>query len=156
MMLNFIKFVIRGVVGAIIDTSVLWILTTYFFNSYFTKYVLSPAISSEVGIVLTYIICYFWIWKQNVNNNKSDFLKRFLLYNLALLISIFLKIGFLDLINKLFNFHIIVCDILALCASGIFSFFASEKFIFVKRGKNNVKKNNGNYISRMSIYSGLK
>jgi len=135
MTLNFIKFVIRGVVGAIVDTSVLWILTTFFFHSYFTKYILSPAISFELGVAVTYIICYFWIWNNRVHNDKSDFLKRFLHYNLALLISMVLKIGFLALVNELFHFHIIICNILALCVSGIFSFFTSEKFVFVKRSK---------------------
>ena len=134
---NFIKFSIRGVVGAIVDTSVLWILTTFFFHSYFTKYVLSPAISYELGIAVTYIICYFWIWNHRVHNEKSDFLKLFLHYNFALLIFLVIKIGLLALINDLFHFHIVVCNVLALCISGIVSFFASEKFIFKKRILNN-------------------
>ena len=131
---NFIKFSIRGIVGAIVDTSVLWILTTLFFHSYFTKYVLSPAISYELGIAITYIICYFWIWNHRVHNNKSDFLKVFLKYNFALLLFLVIKLGLLTLIYELFHFHIIICNVLALCFSGIFSFFASEKFIFIKRG----------------------
>ena len=131
---NFIKFSIRGIVGAIVDTSVLWILTTLFFHSYFTKYLLSPAISYELGIAITYIICYFWIWNHRVHNNKSDFLKVFLKYNFALLLFLVIKLGLLTLIYELFHFHIIICNVLALCFSGIFSFFASEKFIFIKRG----------------------
>jgi len=132
---NFIKFSIRGVVGAVVDTSVLWILTTFFFHSYFTKYVLSPAISYELGIVVTYIICYFWIWNHRVHNKRSDFLKLFLQYNFVLLIFIVLKIGSLALIYELFHFHVVICNILALCFSGIFSFFVSEKYIFIKRDK---------------------
>ncbi len=135
MMRNFIKFSIRGVAGAVVDTSVLWVLTTYFFRSYFTKYILSPAISYELGIAVTYVICYFWIWNHRVHNEKSDFLKRFLHYNLTLLISLILKIGFLITINHFFHFYVVICNILALCFSGIFSFFASEKFVFVKRSK---------------------
>jgi putative flippase GtrA len=137
MLRNFTKFAIRGVVGAVVDTLVLWILTTFFFHSYFTKYVLSPAISYELGIAVTYIICYFWIWNHRVHNEKSDFLKLFLGYNFALLISLVVKIGLLSLINELFHFHIVICNVLALCFSGIFSFFASEKFIFKKRILNN-------------------
>jgi len=134
MLINFVKFVIRGVAGAIVDTFVLWILTTFFFHSYFTKYILSPVISFELGIAVTYIICYFWIWNHRVHNDKSDFLKLFLAYNFALLISLIVKIGLLNVINEIFHFHIVVCNVLALCFSGIFSFFASEKFIFKKRG----------------------
>jgi len=134
MLRNFIKFAIRGVVGAIVDTSVLWILTTLFFQSYFTEYILSPAISYEVGIVVTYIICYFWIWNHRVNNDKSDFLRLLLAYNAALIISLVVKIVVLAVINEIFHFHIVICNVLALCFSGSFSFFASEKYIFIKRG----------------------
>ncbi len=133
MLINFGKFVIRGVAGAIVDTSVLWILTTLFFHSYFTKYILSPVISYELGIAVTYIICYFWIWNHRVHNDKSSFLRLFLAYNFALLISLIVKIVLLTLIYEIFHFHIVICNVIALCFSGIFSFFASEKFIFKKR-----------------------
>jgi putative flippase GtrA len=135
MLRNFIKFAIRGIIGAVVDTSVLWILTTLFFHSYFTKYVLSPAISYELGIIVTYIICYFWIWNHRVHNKKSDFLKLFLHYNFALLISLIVKIGLLTVIHEIFHFHIVICNVLALCFSGIVSFFVSEKYIFIKRDK---------------------
>lgn len=134
MLRNFIKFVIRGVAGAIVDTSVLWILTTLFFHSYFTKYVLSPAISYEVGIVATYIICYFWIWNNKVNKDKSDFLRRLIYYNFALIISLVIKVLVLAAINEIFNFYILISNLIALCFSGLFSFYASEKHIFIKRG----------------------
>jgi putative flippase GtrA len=137
MLINFVKFIIRGIAGAIVDTFVLWILTTLFFHSYFTKYILSPIISYELGIAVTYIICYFWIWNHRVHNDKSDFLKLFLGYNFALLISLIVKIGLLTVINEIFHFHIVICNVLALCFSGIVSFFASEKFIFKKRILNN-------------------
>ena len=133
MLINLGKFVIRGVAGAIVDTSVLWILTTLFFHSYFTKYILSPVISYELGIAVTYIICYFWIWNHRVHNDKSDFFRLFLAYNFALLISLIVKIVLLTLIYEIFHFHIVICNVIALCFSGIFSFFASEKFIFKKR-----------------------
>ena len=132
---NFIKFAIRGIAGAIVDTSVLWILTTLFFHSYFTKYILSPAISFELGIAVTYIICYFWIWNHRVRNDKSSFLRLFLAYNFALLISLVLKIGFLAVINEFFHFHIVICNVIALCFSGCFSFFVSEKYIFKKESR---------------------
>ncbi|MCD6101906.1 MAG: GtrA family protein [Candidatus Cloacimonetes bacterium] len=133
MLRNFIKFAIRGVAGAIVDTSVLWILTTLFFHSYFTKYILSPAISYELGIVATYIICYFWIWNNKVNKDKSDFFRRLIYYNFALIISLVIKVLVLAAINEIFNFYILISNLIALCFSGIFSFFASEKYIFIKR-----------------------
>jgi len=133
MLRNFIKFAIRGVAGAIVDTSVLWILTTLFFHSYFTKYILSPAISYELGIVATYIICYFWIWNNRVHNDKSDFFRRLIYYNFALIISLIIKVLVLAAINEIFNFYILISNLIALCFSGLFSFFASEKYIFIKR-----------------------
>ncbi|MCK4688816.1 MAG: GtrA family protein, partial [Candidatus Marinimicrobia bacterium] len=77
------KFTIRGIVGAAIDTIVLLALSTYFFHSYFTVYILAPSISYEVGILVAYIICYFWIWNHRVYHNRNDFLRRIPAYNAA-------------------------------------------------------------------------
>ena len=81
MLVKLTKFTIRGIVGTVIDTIVLLGLSTYFFHSYFTTYILGPLISFEVTILIAYIICYFWIWNHRVHNNKWDFFSRIPAYN---------------------------------------------------------------------------
>jgi|GEM_PF-2719027 len=38
------KFMIRGIAGAVVDSLVLWFLSTYFLHNYFAKYILAPSI----------------------------------------------------------------------------------------------------------------
>ncbi|HCK99267.1 MAG TPA: GtrA family protein [Candidatus Marinimicrobia bacterium] len=132
MILKFTKFTIRGIAGGIVDTLILWLLSTYLFNSYFAKYILAPSISFEVSIFFTYTICYFWIWNHRVNNSKSDFFRRIPGYNAAALISFAVKMALLITIERIFHFDVVICNLLALSVSGFVNFFAVEKHIFKK------------------------
>ncbi len=131
---RFLKFTLRGIVGATVDTVVLFVLTRFFFHSYFTTYILGPTISFEAGILVAYVICYFWIWNHRVHHNKKDFLGRIPPYNVAALISFSVKMALLITIERIFHFDVVVCNLIALLFSGTVNFFMSEKLIF-KEGK---------------------
>lgn len=130
MFTRFLKFALRGIVGSAVDTTVLFILTRFFFHSYFTTYILAPSISFEIAILSTYIICYFWVWNRRVNNNKRDFLHRIPAYNLSAVISFGVKLGMLVIIERIFHFDVVICNLIALLFSGTVNFFVGEKIIF--------------------------
>ncbi len=132
MLVKITKFTIRGIAGAVVDTSVLWVLTTFLFHSYFTTYILAPSISYEVGILFAYIICYFWIWNHRVHHNRKDFFRRIPAYNIAALVSFGVKMVMLITVERIFHFHVVICNLLALSVSGSINFFASEMIIFKK------------------------
>lgn len=132
MLKKFAKFTIRGIAGAVVDTIVLWLLSTYFFHSYFTKYILAPSISFEASIFCTYTICYFWIWNHRVHNNKKDFFRRLPAYNTAALVAFGVKMVLLITIERIFHFDVVICNLLALSVSGFVSYFSGEKLIFRK------------------------
>ena len=127
---RFLKFTLRGIAGATVDTVVLFVLTRFFFRSYFTTYILGPTISFEAGILVAYVICYFWIWNHRVYHNKRDFLGRIPPYNVAALISFGVKMILLVSIERIFHFDVVVCNLIALLFSGTVNFFMSEKLIF--------------------------
>ncbi|MCK4357960.1 MAG: GtrA family protein [Candidatus Cloacimonetes bacterium] len=127
---RFLKFTLRGIAGAIVDTIVLFILTRFFFHSYFTTYILGPTISFEAGILVAYVICYFWIWNHRVYHNTSDFFRRIPAYNGAALISFSVKMALLITIERIFHFDVIICNLIALLFSGSVNFFIGEKIIF--------------------------
>jgi len=129
---KFAKFTIRGIAGAVVDTIVLWLVSTYFFHSYFTKYILAPSISFEASIFCTYTICYFWIWNHRVHKNVKDFFKRIPAYNIAALVAFGVKMVLLITIERIFHFDVVICNLLALSVSGFVSYFAGEKLIFRK------------------------
>jgi len=133
MLVKITKFTLRGIAGAVVDTSVLWVLTRLLFHSYFTTYILAPSISYEVGILFAYIICYFWIWNHRVHHNINDFLRRIPSYNIAALVSLGVKMLMLIAVERISHFHVVICNLLALSVSGSVNFFASEKIIFKKR-----------------------
>jgi len=127
---RFIKFTIRGLVGTAVDTAVLLYLTTYAFKTYFAKYVLAPSISFEVGILVSYVIIYFWIWNHRVLNNFEDFFRRIPKYNLAVLFSFGVKLILLNTIKQVFHFDVVICNLIALFFSGFINFFTNEKIVF--------------------------
>jgi len=129
---NFTKFTLKGIMGIAVNTAILWILTRYLFDSYFTIYILAPSISSEVSILFTYIICYFWIWKNRVHNNKRDFFRRIPGYNATACISFAVKMFLLIIIERIFHFDVVICNLLAITVSGSVNFLAGEKIIFRK------------------------
>ena len=130
MLKNFTKFALKGVAGIVVNTTILWILTRYLFESYFTTYILAPSISSEVSILFTYIICYFWIWNNRVHNNKRDFFRRIPGYNATACISFGIKMALIITIERIFHFDVVICNLLAMTISGLINFLAGEKIIF--------------------------
>jgi len=133
MLRRFIKFTIRGLVGTVVDTAVLWLLTTYAFHTYFSKFILAPSISFEVGILVGYVIIYFWIWNHRVLNNFKDFIRRIPKYNLAVLFSFGVKLALLNIIKQIFHFDVLICNLIALFFSGFINFFANEKIVFKEK-----------------------
>lgn len=127
---TFTKFTIRGIAGAVVDTLVLWFLSTYFLHSYFAKYILAPSISFEASIFCTYTICYFWVWNHRVHNNTRDFFRRIPAFNTAALVSFALKMVLLIAIERIFHFDVVICNLIAISISGFVSFFAGEKLVF--------------------------
>jgi len=133
MVKKFTKFTLRGIAGAIVDTVVLWFLSTYFLHTYFAKYILAPSISFEVSIFCTYTICYFWIWNNRVHNNIRDFFSRIPAYNVSALVSFAVKMVLLITIERIFHFDVVICNLLALTVSGFVNYFTSEKIIFKEK-----------------------
>lgn len=133
MSLRFIKFVISRFLGTLVDTLVLWILTQFIFFSYVGQYVISPAISFEVAMFHNYLLSYFFIWHNDILKKSSrDFFSRLITYNISALFGFFIKMGFLLLLERIFRWDVVVCNIIALFFSGFVNFFVAEKLVFKK------------------------
>lgn len=127
------KFAVRGAAGTVVDMAVLWLLSTYVFESYFTKYILTPTISFEVATLCNYGICYFWIWNHKVNHNAKDFFRRIPTYHIGVLLAYGIKMGTILLVERIFHFSIVICNLIAILVSlvsGTINFFAQEKITF--------------------------
>ncbi|MGC9364936.1 MAG: GtrA family protein [Fidelibacterota bacterium] len=136
MIRRFTKFTVRGIVGGIVDSLVLLLLSEFVFNTYVLEYIIAPAISFEVSLSVTYTMCYLWIWNHRVQNTLGDFVRRFPVYNLSAVVAFGVKLILLILFERLWHFRPVICNILALSVSGFFSFFLGDKVVFrLTRGK---------------------
>jgi putative flippase GtrA len=131
------KFSLTGITGTIVDTAVLWLLKTFVFHSYLTVYIVSPAISFEIAMFNNYVISYFWVWRDRVEKKPKDFFMRLLPYNSTCLIAFGVKMALLLLIERIFHFDVVICNILALLVSGIVNFLGGEKWVFKFKEENN-------------------
>jgi putative flippase GtrA len=131
---RFFKFSSSTILGTVVDTSVLFVLSEWVFASYAGEYLLSPTISFEAAVINNYLFSYFWVWKTRVPRTGADFFRRFVLYNLNTALVFAGKLGVLVLINLLTGLHVVLCNLLALLVSGLANFFLQDRVIFSSEG----------------------
>jgi putative flippase GtrA len=131
---RFVKFVVSRLLGTVVDTLVLWVLTKFLFFSYAGQYLVAPAISFEVAMFHNYLLSYYFIWHTFIPlKNTRDFFIRLVSYNISTLFGFSIKMGFLLLFERLFGWDVLLCNIAALLISGFVNFFLAEKIVFKKR-----------------------
>jgi len=132
MLVKLIKFSSSSLLGTGVDTLVLWLCSDYVFSgNYVGVNIVSPAISFEVAVLVNFTIAYFFIWNDRLSiQNFRSFVRHFLGYNLSCTGVFVLKMGFLLLIQHLFKWDVILCNLLALCLSGFFNFLMNERVVF--------------------------
>ena len=85
-MIRYLKFMGTSVVGTIVDTLVLWILSDFVFTKgYWGEYVISPVISFQCALTTNFLISYFYVWKDRTvvsGASTKRFFKLFFAYNL--------------------------------------------------------------------------
>ena len=139
LLVRYVKFIGTGAVGTVVDMLVLWLLSDFVFDEgYWGEYVISPVISFQCAITVNDLISYFYVWKDRTRNVpgsvKGRFFKLFLAYDLSGTAVFLLRLGVLLLIGKFTGWDVVLCNLLAMCLSGIVNFFISNQFIF-RRGK---------------------
>ena len=73
---RFVKFVAVSFIGGGIDLFMVWILTGYVFNTYFTDVIIAPLISFECAVVAGFTFCWFLIWNDRVGGGVAEFFRR--------------------------------------------------------------------------------
>lgn len=126
-----------GLVGTVVDMTVLWILSDYVFSSYTGVYVVSPVISFQVSLIVNYLISYYYVWKDRTRTvsrtSRSRFLKLFIAYDFAGSAVFLIRLGSLLLIERLTGWDVILCNIIGMCVSGVVNFVINNQLIFKKK-----------------------
>ncbi len=146
---KWIDFVVSRALGTVVDTAVLWFVgwvlhkmvavhpASGFWSGfeYWGEYWIGPAISFEVATFANFLMSYYWIWKNRISNRSSakSFWRHFGGFNVSCIFGFFVKMIFLVLFEKLFGWDAWLCNLLAVCISGILNYFLAEVLVFRKK-----------------------
>lgn len=135
---RYLKFMGTSVVGTITDTLVLWLLSDFVFTKvYWGEYIISPLISFQCAVAVNYSISYFYVWKDRTRKRPDTSVKRFFklygAYNLSSSAVFLLRLGVMLLIENFTGWDVVICNLLAMCVSGILNFCIENLLIFRKK-----------------------
>lgn len=131
-LVRFLKYSGTSLVGTLVDTLVLWILSDLVFTKgYWGEYVVSPAISFQCAVITNFLISYFYVWKDR-KKTRNPFLT-FLYYDLSCTAVFLLRLGFLLLVERIFGWDVVICNLVAMCVTGFVNFVMNNQVIFRKR-----------------------
>lgn len=136
---RFVKFVGAGMIGSVVDTLVLWILSDFVFRDvYWGEYIVSPILSFQCAVAVNFMISYFYVWKDRTRNvrgtGKGRFFKLYLIYDLSASGVFLIRLGVLLLIERFTGWDVVLCNLTAMCFSGLVNFTIDNLVIFKRKG----------------------
>ena len=145
------EFIGSRAVGTVVDTGVLWLVgyilqvtasnhpDSGFWQSfkYWGEYWIGPAISFEIATFVNFIMSYFWIWRNRITDRSSarTFWRHFWGFNISCIFGFIVKMIFLVLCERIFHWDAWLCNLAAVCVSGILNYFLAESVVFRKRSQ---------------------
>ena len=143
LLLRFAVFSITSGVGTLVDLGVHWWLSASFYTeSYLWRFWIAPVISFELAVLTNFLIAYYFVWRERISKRTPrSFLRHFAGYNATatgvFVIKLLAMQGFHLLLVGLgwfqdANYEPALCNLLALCISGCFSFVLNEFVVFKK------------------------
>ncbi len=132
---RYLKYAGTSVAGTLVDTLVLWLMSDFVFRDvYWGQYIVSPVISFQCAVITNYLIFYFYVWRDRTKEDRRrhNFTRRFLAYDLSCSTVFLLRLGILLLVEKFSGWDVIVCNLIAMCFSGILNFVSNNLIIFRK------------------------
>ena len=128
---KFPKFALSGGLGTVVDTAVLWLLSHFVFRKYAGDYLIAPVISFECAVFTNYCTAFFFVWRDRVSQRTlRRFFGKYIYYNLSASGAFLIKMCFLLLLERLFAWGVVICNLAALCISGLINFSMNEWVIF--------------------------
>ena len=132
-----LKYTLSNVAGSLVDNVVLWVFATYIFHTYTLRYVVSPIISFECSSFVNFLLAYNVIWRSRITTRTTrSFLRHFAGFNISATGIFLVKLGLINVIATLSHWHPVICNIIALCITGIGNFAVNEFVIFKVKNSN--------------------
>lgn len=142
-MTKFIVFSVTSGAGTVVDLGVHWLLSARFFtDSYWWGLWISPFISFELAVLVNFLIAYNYVWRERISKRGArSFWRHYAAYNATNTGVFFFKLALMQGLHFIFvylnwfqdaSYEPVLCNLLALCVSGIINFFVNEFVIFRK------------------------
>ena len=133
---RYIKFMLSTLGGTAVDCLVMWLLAEVLFaQSEVVGLLVAPTVSFECAVFANYTLAYFFVWKDRVGERSArGFWTRLLPYNASCIAAFVIKMIPFILIRHFAGLNVVLCNLIALCLSGIFNFVMNEWVIFRKKG----------------------
>lgn len=138
LLIRYAKFAGTSAVGSVVDTLVLWLLSDLVFTKgYWGEYIISPFISFQCAVAVNFTISYFYVWKDRTQKRPDASVRRFFKlfggYNLSTSAVFLFRLGVLLLIERLTGWDVVICNLIAMCFSGVINFTINNLLIFKKK-----------------------
>ena len=136
--IRYAKFAGTSAVGSVVDTLVLWLLSDLVFTKgYWGEYIISPFISFQCAVAVNFTISYFYVWKDRTRKRPDASVRRYFKlfggYNLSTSAVFLFRLGVLLLIERFTGWDVVICNLIAMCFSGIINFTINNLVIFKKK-----------------------
>ena len=130
-----VKYFLTTLLGTATDTVVLWLMTDFVVgDNHFEQYVLSPIVSFECAVMVNYLTAYFYVWRDRITTrNKRGFFSHFWKYNMSCISAFILKMMLLNAVAVASQWDPVICNLIALCFSGLLNFAINEFVVFRKK-----------------------
>jgi putative flippase GtrA len=123
--MKLIRFLISGGLAAVVNLSVLYILTDWFGWWYLT----SATVSFFVSILVGFMLQKFWTFNHHQNHHPTH--KQFLLYLIWMLLYLGLNIGLMYLLVDGFDLNYLVSQFITSGGLATLSFFVYSRVVFI-------------------------
>ena len=143
LLMRFAMFSITSGAGTLVDLGGhYWLSSSYMPDHYWWTFWVSQVISFEAAVITNFVIAYFWVWRERISKRSPrSFLRHYAGYNAAATGVFFIKLLVMQGIHLLLvafgwfqnkTYEPVLCNMLALCVSGCFSFVLNEFVVFRK------------------------
>ena len=138
LLIRYAKFAGTSTVGSVVDTLVLWLLSDLVFTKgYWGEYIISPFISFQCAVAVNFTISYFYVWKDRTRKRPDASVRRFFklfgAYDISASVVFLFRLGVLLLIERFTGWDVVICNLIAMCFSGIINFTINNLLIFKKK-----------------------
>lgn len=131
---RYLKFLASTLAGTAVDMLVLWLCADVLLPAtYGMRYILAPCLSFECAVVTNFTLAFFFVWYDRVSRvSLCSYFRHLVGYNLSCIGAFLVKMAILLLLARIFQWHVLLCNVVALCFSGLINFLMNERVVFAR------------------------